>query len=53
MYFLQLINSKISDIINIITGGGNDGGEGGEEGESGPIFEGVEPNCKPETRNLD
>ncbi|XP_034486339.1 uncharacterized protein LOC117790840 [Drosophila innubila] len=42
-----LINSKIADLIKLITGGGSEGGEGGE---SSPIFEGVEPNCKPETR---
>ncbi|EDV92587.1 uncharacterized protein LOC6563153 [Drosophila grimshawi] len=43
----DIINSKISDIINAITGGG---GEGGEGPESPPIFEGVEPDCKLETR---
>ncbi|KAL7728561.1 hypothetical protein ACLKA6_012562 [Drosophila palustris] len=42
-----LINSKISDIIQSIIGGG---GEGGEEGESSPIFEGVEPDCKLKSR---
>lgn len=43
-----LINNKISDLIKIITGGGS-----GEGGESGPIFEGVEPDCKLKTRKLD
>ncbi|KAH8295344.1 hypothetical protein KR018_010146 [Drosophila ironensis] len=35
---------SLADIIGIITGGG------GEE-ESAPIFEGVEPDCKPEARS--
>lgn len=43
---LQFINNHISDLLKLISGGGG-------EGESSPIFEGVEPDCKLESRNKD